>query len=84
MTTGCTCGTPGCPGIAPEPGGLCPRCRTEAMPPGPRRLVRQIIVAVLGPPELAAHDLFGQYRVAYQLPHDGAARARYAGREAGS
>ena len=54
------------------------------MPPGPRRLVREIIVAVLGPPELAAHDLFGQYRVAYQLPHDGAGWARFADREAGS
>jgi hypothetical protein len=45
--------------------------------------VRQII-AVLGPPELAARDLSGQYRLAYQLPGDGAARARHADREAGS
>jgi hypothetical protein len=84
MTTGCTCGTPGCPGIAPDPGGRCPRCRTETMPPGARRLVRHIIVAVLGPPELAAHDLFGQYWPAYQMPRNGVARERYAHREAGS
>jgi hypothetical protein len=54
------------------------------MPPGPRRLARQIIVAVLGPPELAAHDLFGQYRLAYEPPRDGAARERYADPEVGS
>ena len=84
MTTGCTCGTPGCPGIAPEPGGLCPRCRTEAMPPGPRRLLREIIVAVLGPPELVAYDLLGHYKLAYELPRDGAAQARYVDREAGT
>ena len=83
MTTGCTCGTPGCPGIAPEPDGLCARCRTEAMPPGPRRLARQIIVAVLGPPELAAHDLFGQYMRAYEQADDSPARERCADREAG-
>jgi hypothetical protein len=46
--------------------------------------VREIVVAVLGPPELAAHDLLGQYRVAYEMLRDGAGRARYADREAGS
>jgi hypothetical protein len=46
--------------------------------------VREIIVAVLGPPELAAHDLLGQYRVAYELPRDGAGRTRFANREAGT
>jgi hypothetical protein len=75
MTTGCTCGMPGGPGIAPEPGGLCPRCRTEAMPPGLRRLARGIIVAVLGPRELAAHDLFGQYWLADEFICGRAARS---------
>jgi hypothetical protein len=54
------------------------------MAPGPRRLLREIIVAVLGPPELGAHDLLGRYRLAYELPRDGATRARYADREPGS
>ena len=47
MTTGCTCGTPGCAGIAHEPGGRCRRCQTEAMPPGAERTLRQIIQAAL-------------------------------------
>jgi hypothetical protein len=81
MTTGCCCGTPGCPGIAPDPGGLCPQCRTEAMPPGARRLIRQIIVTVLGPPELAAVDLFGAYRL---TARDGVVVERDAESEAGA
>lgn len=44
--------------------------------------MREIIVAVLGPPELAAHDLFGRYRLASELARDGAAGGRYADREA--
>ncbi len=83
MTTGCACSTPGCPGIAPEPRGLCPDCRTEAMPPGLRRLVRQAIIAVLGPPELAAVDLLGHYRLTAGQSHDGAARERHTEAEAG-
>jgi hypothetical protein len=47
MTTGCTCGTAGCGGVAHEPGGRCPDCQTEAMPPGAARTVRQIIQAAL-------------------------------------
>jgi hypothetical protein len=47
MTTGRTCGTPGCAGIAPEPDGRCQRCRIEAMPPGPARTLRQIIHTAL-------------------------------------
>jgi hypothetical protein len=54
------------------------------MPPGPRRLLREIIVAVLGPPELVAYDLLGHYKLAYELPRDGAAQARYVDREAGT
>jgi hypothetical protein len=42
MTTGCTCGTPGCGGIAHERGGQCPRCQIEAMPPGAAWTVKQI------------------------------------------
>jgi len=83
MTTGCACGTPGCPGIAPEPRGLCPDCRTEAMPPGLRRLVRQAVIAVLGPPELAAVDLLGHYRLVAGQSRDGAARERHTEAEAG-
>jgi hypothetical protein len=84
MTCGCACGTPGCPGVAPEPRGLCPGCRTEAMPPGLRRLVRQAVIAVLGPPELAAVDLDGHYRLTAGQSHDGAAPEHHPGPEAGS
>jgi len=80
MTTGCCCSTTGCPGIAPGPGGLCPQCRTQAMPPDARRLIRQVIVAVLGPPELAGVDLFGSCRLA----RDSLARQRAPEPEAGS
>jgi len=83
MTTGCACGTPGCPGIAHEPRGLCPDCRTEAMPPGLRRLMRQAVIAVLGPPELAAVDLLGHYRLAAGQSRDGAAGERHPEAEAG-
>jgi hypothetical protein len=84
MTTGCACGTPGCPGVAPEPRGLCPDCRTEAMAPGLRRLVRQAIIAVLGPPELAGVDLLGRGRLTAGQSRDGAARERHPEPEAGS
>ena len=47
MTTGCTCGTPGCGGLAHERGGQCPRCQIEAMPPGAARVVKQILCAAL-------------------------------------
>jgi hypothetical protein len=47
MTTGCVCGSPGCGGIASEPGGRCAGCQVDAMPPGAGRTVQQIIHAVL-------------------------------------
>ena len=47
MTTGCTCRTPGCGGLAPQPGGRCPGCQTAAMPPGAARTLREIVQAVL-------------------------------------
>jgi len=47
MTTGCTCGSPGCGGIAPGPGERCPRCQIDAMPRGAGRTLQQIIHAVL-------------------------------------
>jgi hypothetical protein len=47
MTTGCSCGTPGCQGTTYEPGGRCPRCQIAATPPGTARIVRQIVHAVL-------------------------------------
>jgi hypothetical protein len=84
MTTGCACSTPGCPRVAPEPRGLCPDCRTEAMAPGLRRLVRQAIIAVLGPPELPAVDLLGHYRLTAGQSRDGTAREHHPGPEAGS
>jgi hypothetical protein len=84
MTTGCACSTPGCPGVAPDPHGPCPDCRTEAMAPGLRRLVRQAIVAVLGPPDMAAVDLLGHYRLMAGLSRDGAAPERHHEPEAGS
>jgi hypothetical protein len=84
MTTGCCCGTPGGPGVAPGPRGLCPDCRTEAMAPGLRRLVRQAIIAVLGPPELAGVDLLGRGRLTAGLSRDGAAREGHLEPEAGS
>jgi hypothetical protein len=56
MTTGCNCGTPGCPGISYDPGGKCPRCEIAAMPPGPARTVRQVIHAALDGPEIRRGD----------------------------
>jgi hypothetical protein len=50
------------------------------MPPGARRLIRQVIVAVLGSPELAGVDLFGSCRLA----RDSLARQRAPEPEAGS
>ena len=47
MITGCTWGTPGCAGVAHEPGGQCPRCQIEAMPGGAAQTVKQIIQAAL-------------------------------------
>jgi hypothetical protein len=52
MTTGCNCGTAGCPGVAYEPGARCPRCEIAAMPPGPARTLRQIVHAALNGPEI--------------------------------
>jgi hypothetical protein len=54
------------------------------MPPGLRRMVRQAITAVLGPPELAAVDLLGRYRLTAGLSRDGAARERHREPDAGS
>jgi hypothetical protein len=54
------------------------------MPPGLRRLVRQAVIAVLGPPELAAVDLLGHYRLAPGLSRDGVAREHHPEPEAGS
>ena len=59
MTTGCSCGTPGCRGIAHEPGGRCPRCQFAEMPPGAARAVRQIIHDVLTGPEISIDDMLG-------------------------
>jgi hypothetical protein len=53
------------------------------MPPGLRRLVRQTVIAVLGPPELAAVDLLGHYRLTAGQSRDGAARERHTEAEAG-
>jgi hypothetical protein len=47
MTTGCSCGTPGCGGIAHERGGQCLRCQIEATPPGAARIVKQIFYTAL-------------------------------------
>jgi hypothetical protein len=69
MTTGCTCGSPGCGGIAHEPGGRCPACQTDALPPGAARTVRQIIQAAL----------YGS-----GITVDAAAGGRQAGKEAGA
>lgn len=54
MTTGCNCGTRGCPGIAYKPGARCPDCEIAAMPPGAARTVRQVIHAVLTAPGISA------------------------------
>jgi hypothetical protein len=59
VTTGCTCGTPGCGGVAPAPGGRCPQCETAAMAPGPARTVRQIIHTALNGPDLTTGDVTG-------------------------
>ena len=42
MTTGCTCRTPGCPGLASERDGICPCCR-----PRPCRIGRTVTRAPL-------------------------------------
>jgi hypothetical protein len=62
MTTGCTCGTAGCGGIAPEPGGQCPDCHTGAMPAGPARTVTQIIHTALYGSDISAGDVIGRHQ----------------------
>ena len=57
MTTGCSCGTPGCQGITYEPGGRCPRCQIAATRPGIAWTVRQIIHAVLYGPDISTSGL---------------------------
>jgi hypothetical protein len=69
MTTGCTCGTAGCSGVAAQPGGRCPGCQTAAMPPGAARTLREILQAALYGRDISA---------------DAAATSRAAGKEAGS
>ena len=49
MTTGCTCGTPGCGGIAPMPGGTCRNCQIGITPQGTARTLRGLIhIALFG------------------------------------
>jgi hypothetical protein len=59
MTTGCTCSTPGCPGIAPERDSQCPRCEIEATDTRPARGMRQIIHRVLDGPADRWYTLVG-------------------------
>jgi len=47
MTTGCSCGTPGCRGIAPGPGEKCAGCRIAAEPNPVMRVVKRAAEAVL-------------------------------------
>jgi hypothetical protein len=56
MTTGCTCGTPGCDGITYWPGDRCARCRNEATPSALKRAVLRL----LDGPQLAPGGQPGQ------------------------
>ena len=47
MTTGCTCGTPGCGGVAPERGGTCRNCQIGITPQGAARTLRGLIHTAL-------------------------------------
>jgi hypothetical protein len=47
MTTGCTCATPGCPGVAPERNTQCRSCQTGPVTPGPVRAVGELLHDVL-------------------------------------
>jgi hypothetical protein len=51
MTTGSCCSTPGCPSLTSEPGGQCRGCQIATMP-RTVMLVKQIVHAVLGGPEI--------------------------------
>jgi len=50
MTTGCSCGTPGCRGIAPGPGEKCAGCRIAAEPNPVMRALKRAAEAVLSGP----------------------------------
>ena len=47
MTTGCTCSTPGCPGLAHERGGSCHGCQIGIPPRDADRTLRGIIHTAL-------------------------------------
>jgi hypothetical protein len=54
MTTGCSCATPGCRGIAPERNSACRTCQAAAVTAGSVSAVRELLHRVLYGRDLTA------------------------------